>query len=79
MRKSKKALALLLTTAMIASLGACGKKDTDNDTKSTPTPQTQDQDKNTTPEATPETTPNEPKYDFGGRVLKIGSYYDMTL
>ena len=78
MRKSKKALALLLTTAMIASLGACGKKDTDNDTKSTPTPQTQDQDKNTTPEATPETTPDEPKYDFGGRVLKIGSYYDMT-
>ena len=26
---------------------------------------------------TPTTEP-EPTYDFGGRVLKIGSYYDMT-
>lgn len=91
MRKSKKALAILLAASMVMSLSACGSKDDEN---SDPTPTTatnqgnqddqnkEDQnkeDQNKEDQSTPEPTKEEePKYDFGGRVLKIGSYYDMT-
>lgn len=85
MRKGKKQLAALLILAMTMSLGGCGKEKEESVNKDlTPTPTTEAQKDEkepspTEPAGTQEPTPTEePKYDFKGRVLKIGSYYDMT-
>ena len=67
----KRILALALCLAMVLGLVACG-----GGSNETTAPQ------ETNPPATEavETEPvvEEPKYDFGGRVFRIGSYYDMT-
>ena len=82
MRKTKKWIAAFLCAMMILPVVACGSKTTDNGTgaENTPAPTQQAQKDNTDntqqPDA-PTPTP-EPEYDFGGRVVRIGSYYDMA-
>ncbi len=85
----KKLLALTLSASMLMSMAACGgesaddqtptPKPTTSGTEATPEP-TKEGDK--TPDATPTeeapTPTEEPKLDFGGRTVRIGSYYDMT-
>ncbi len=85
----KRMLALVVSIVMLLSVAGCS-KDTPapnpgNDTvtdapKATEAPAPTSDAKATeapTAEPTPEPEP-EPEYDFGGRVFKIGSYYDMT-
>ena len=88
----KKLLAVVLSVIMILSAVGCTKNEEPAQNPSTPAPTqatstgdtkqdtTQKQD-TTTPEPTEAPTPTPepvPEYDFGGRVFKIGSYYDMT-
>ncbi len=86
----KRLLASALALVMVFALAACGNEGSEasntpaaNPTaaaKATDTPApTKATEPAATPAATatPEPTP-EPTYDFGGRVFKIGSYYDMT-
>ncbi|MBP5653505.1 MAG: hypothetical protein J6X17_08855, partial [Lachnospiraceae bacterium] len=88
----KKLLAMLLSIVMILAIVGCKKEpapDAGQTTqapsqgdKTTDAPKATDAPKTTdapavTEEPTPEPEP-EPEYDFGGRVFRIGSYYDMT-
>lgn len=77
MKKYFKKISMLLVLSMlIASLAACGKKPAESN--ATPTPEvTKAPEATQTPEATPTEEP-EPTYDFGGRVVRIGAYFDMT-
>lgn len=77
----KRMLSLFLAAVMALSMVACGGKE---DTQADPTPT---QGAATGNEATGkadggetsgDTKVEEPSYDFGGRVFRIGSYYDMT-
>lgn len=88
----KKVLALTLSLAMVVSMAGCG-NEKDNEptptpsnsgTQATPEP-TKGADDSKTPETTPEPEATQepeatpaPAYDFGGRTVRIGSYYDMT-
>lgn len=76
---AKKGMAALLSATMVMSLSACGNSNapTASTTDETAVAQTQQE---TVAEvaATTEAAVQEPEYDFGGRVIKIGSYYDMT-
>ena len=83
MRKTKKWIAALLCAVMILPAAACGGNETTGAEPTTaPTQQAQvnnNQEAEKQPEATATPTPEpEPEYDFGGRVVRIGSYYDMT-
>ena len=85
----KKCLALTLSASMLMSMAACGGEAPDQN-QDTPTPVPTTSGSETTPEPTKaeegDTTPTEeaptpteePKLDFGGRTVRIGSYYDMT-
>ena len=85
----KKFLALTLSASMLMSMAACGGEAPDQN-QDTPTPVPTTSGSETTPEPTKaeegDTTPTEeaptpteePKLDFGGRTVRIGSYYDMT-
>lgn len=75
----KKLIAALLVISMMGTLSACSGGST------SPTSSSVEE----KPEAVSETVPaetepvttdvvEEPEYDFGGRVVRIGSYYDMT-
>ena len=69
---TKRLVGLLLSSAMVLSLTACG-------SKPAPVSETPTTVSESTEEASVvEETPEEPEYDFGGRVVRIGSYYDMT-
>lgn len=86
----KKMLAMLLSIVMILAIAGCKKEpapDAGQTTqapsqgdKTTDAPKATDAPKTTdAPAVTEEPTPEpEPEYDFGGRVFRIGSYYDMT-
>lgn len=87
----KKALALLLATAMTVAAAGCGN---DSGTSSAPdnsegsvqdsaqeSSQDSTEDSSSGEEAGSEEASQEseePAYDFGGRTVRIGSYYDMT-
>lgn len=87
----KKALALLLATAMTMAAAGCGN---DSGTSSTPGSSegsAQDGTQESTQDSTEDSSTGgedasedssqeseEPAYDFGGRTVRIGSYYDMT-
>lgn len=81
---SKKLFALLLTLVMVISLVACGKKEetTNTVTETTPTTAPVEEAEDETEEiaeATPTTAPVEDKYpafDFGGRTIKVGIWWD---
>ncbi len=80
----KKALALLLTMAMVLTAVGCGGEPADEGSQSGTdgTESTQEAnggggESSGSSEAT-EPEEEEPTYDFGGRVVRIGSYYDMT-
>ena len=68
---TKRLVGLLLSSAMVLSLTACG-------TKTTSVSETPATVSETVEASVEEETPAEPEYDFGGRVVRIGSYYDMT-
>lgn len=86
MKKSKRFLAVILSMLMIVSLAACGNENTGVTLTPTPASQNNTETQGKTeakateaPTATPEPTATPtPTYDFGGRVVRIGSYYDMT-
>ncbi len=71
----RKISAIMMVLMLLISVTGCAKKDSKTDeTKATPTVAPE-----VTQVAETEPTPTpEPTYDFGGRVLRIGSYYDMT-
>ena len=69
---TKRLVGLLLSSAMVLSLTACGSKPAS--VSETPTTVSE----STEEASVVEETPEEPEYDFGGRVVRIGSYYDMT-
>ncbi len=75
-KTSKKLLAMLLALTMVLSLAACGNKEV-AETEATPTkaPTVTE----AVAEATPTTAPVVEKYakfDFGGRVIKVGLWWD---
>ena len=74
---SQKLLALVLTGAMAASLAACGSEPAETPVESSSEPAVESSSAEPAPEPSVE-EPAEPEYDFGGRVVRIGSYYDMT-
>lgn len=76
MKKSftKRIVGALLAVSMVLTCSACTK--TPASTTSTSEPVASVSEK--TPEVPSDPVIEEPKYDFGGRVLRIGSYYDMT-
>ena len=87
MKKSiaiKKAAALLMSAAMVLSLAACGSgnggaaETTAAATEATTVAAVETTAAETTAAETEAPTEAEPEYDFGGRVLRIGSYYDMA-
>lgn len=85
----KKVLALLLTTAMAVMTVGCGNEP--SQTGSTPqdsqesaqgstessAPELSVPEESSAAESTPE-EPAQPQYDFGGRTVRIGSFFDMT-
>lgn len=74
MKKCSKKISLMVLTSMfLLAIGGCGKK---AETTVTPEPTKAIEVVTATPEPVAEV--QEPTYDFGGRVLRIGSYYDMT-
>lgn len=83
---TRKLASVLLVAAMIMSLAACGDNDsgTGGDTGSNNESTNQENPSQATDntgaggDESEEQTPEEPEYDFGGRVVRIGSYYDMT-
>ncbi len=85
MKKWKRVLEVAMCLTLVVSLCACGNNSATN-AEPTAEPTAAEATATATPEptkaadaATPTpTTEPEPTYDFGGRVLKIGSYYDMT-
>jgi multiple sugar transport system substrate-binding protein len=73
-RTSKRVLAVLLALTMLLSLAACGKKEeTSGDNTSTPTVAPTE-----AAAATPTEPPVEqyPAFDFGGRTIKVGIWWD---
>ena len=76
MKQSVKKVCLAMMVLLVFfSITAC--KEAESSAKATITPTKAPDANQTTAALTSEATP-EPTYDFGGRVLKIGSYYDMT-
>ncbi len=79
---TKKVLAAVLSAAMILSMAACGNEDgagTSSESSTQPNESTPSDATSSDASTEPsEETPEEPQYDFDGRVLRIGSYYDMT-
>jgi multiple sugar transport system substrate-binding protein len=75
----KKLCVVMMVCMLVVSLVGCAKTEpTSNESDVTAVPEpTEAAEVTQEAESTPEPTP-EPTYDFGGRVLKIGSYYDMT-
>lgn len=79
---SKQVLAVVMSALMLGSVAGCGStasQPASNDAA----PAETTQETQTVTETTQETTPAQeeekaPEYDFGGRVVRIGSYYDMT-
>ena len=86
----KKVLAAALSAAMVLSMAACGNEDggsssSGSDAQQGQAEESSSEDSNSdvasndgAADDASEETPQEPEYDFGGRVLRIGSYYDMT-
>lgn len=75
----KKIIALSLSATMVLSLAGCGDSSSaDTSTSEVTTTTKEETVTETTTQTTAEETVTEPEYDFGGRVVKIGSYYDMT-
>ena len=85
---TKKVLSVLLAAAMTMSLAACGGDGAstgDGDSAETTQQEQGGTEKTEGTADAGETTQDdggeaaeEPEYDFGGRVFRIGSYYDMT-
>lgn len=83
---SQKLLALALCAAMAGTMAGCGSSPAGGSNESTPastpasTPESSTTEGSKSEESKePETTPEpEETYDFGGRTIRIGSYYDMT-
>lgn len=83
---SQKLLALALCAAMAGTMAGCGSSPAGGSNESTPastpasTPESSTTESSTSEESKePEATPEpEETYDFGGRTIRIGSYYDMT-
>ncbi len=74
----KRILSMALVAAMAVSMTACGEKD-NSGTSPTPTQgAAQDTGNNGTQGDNSGDTSEKAEYDFGGRVFRIGSYYDMT-
>lgn len=74
----QRVMSLLLVTVMVFSLAACqGKANTDNTTTVTPGITAGSNEKEPAGNENNENNVT-PEYDFGGRVFRIGSYYDMT-
>lgn len=77
-----RAMSVLTSAVMVISAAGCSQTDAQN-TDTTQTSGTESSvaaDDSAKAEASTETVEEEkePEYDFGGRVVKIGSYYDMT-
>lgn len=78
----KRVFALSLCMTLVFGMTACsnkktsGEKETATEAKATEAPAVT-REATATPVPT-EAVPEEPKYDFGGRTVRIGSYYDMT-
>ena len=74
---TQKLLALVLSGVMVASLAACGNSEpAPAPAESSETPAVESSEAPAEEPVVEE--PAAPEYDFGGRVLRIGSYYDMT-
>ncbi|MBP5197580.1 MAG: extracellular solute-binding protein [Lachnospiraceae bacterium] len=74
----KKLMALLLAGVMaVATVGCGGKQAASTDTPANDSTETVVNGEGNV-EETEAPTSSEPSYDFGGRVVRIGSYYDMT-
>lgn len=75
-KQSRKISVVILVCMLLVALAGCSKKPAPTTAEPTQAPSTDA----VTPTEAVEVTPveEEPKYDFGGRVLRIGSYYDMT-
>lgn len=74
---SKKVLAAVMSALLAASLTGCGGSTPAAETsEGTQTAQSEVKEQETTETTT--TAEEEPAYDFGGKVVRIGSYYDMT-
>lgn len=80
---TRKLMAAMLSGAMVLSMAACGNDAGESssasvsDSEESSAPESSVDEESSEAEATPEPE-EEPKYDFGGRVVRIGSYYDMT-
>lgn len=66
---TKRMMSMFLAVTMLMSLSACGDEQTKDSQESKETQKA---------ENSTESTGGEETYDFGGRVFRIGSYYDMT-
>lgn len=66
---TKRMMSMFLAVTMLMSLSACGEEQTKDSQESKETQKV---------ENSTESTGGEETYDFGGRVFRIGSYYDMT-
>ena len=81
---TRKVLAAALSAAMVLSMAACGNEagdntsSADNETQQDTAHQDTGADSEEASGESSEEAEEEPSYDFGGRVLRIGSYYDMT-
>lgn len=73
-KRAKRIVPILLSTCMVISLCACGAGDNTTDVVAN---QTSENNKEQEVVSNDEES-TESEYDFGGRVFKIGSYYDMT-
>lgn len=75
----KKVLSLLLSVSMVLAVAGCGNTDTSSNTTDSSDNSVSTEESSTGSESSEEPeVPQEPEYDFNGRVVKIGSYYDMT-
>ncbi|MBE5835249.1 MAG: hypothetical protein E7309_11465 [Butyrivibrio sp.] len=81
-RAGLRVMAVITSAVMVLSVAGCGSST--GDSTATTTDQTEQatevastETAEAATEATEEAEP-EPQYDFGGRVVRIGSYYDMT-
>lgn len=79
---TKRVIAFLLAAVMVLPLAACGDDSSnsgDGNTQSeTPTANPSSDDQNTSDDANEPDEPAASEYDFGGRVVRIGCYYDLT-
>lgn len=74
----KKGLALLLAAAMALTTVGCGNSEAPASDSNVQTQESSSVEESSTEESSSEEEPVGPAYDFGGRVVRIGSYYDMT-